>query len=107
MARSPTHDNHPGRTRRKRDIAVSGTLAAALRRSARIEGLIRENPGSFRILTGDRPAGYLHLGHYFSRLANRVRELDLLIAYMMPVERDWPCARHAYAGRERGCATGS
>ena len=26
-----------------------------------------------RILTGDRPTGALHLGHYFGTLANRVR----------------------------------
>ena len=26
-----------------------------------------------RVLTGDRPTGALHLGHYFGTLANRVR----------------------------------
>jgi tryptophanyl-tRNA synthetase len=33
-----------------------------------------------RILTGDRPTGKLHLGHYLGSLANRVRlqnEYDL------------------------------
>ncbi|HEY7161470.1 MAG TPA: tryptophan--tRNA ligase, partial [Acidobacteriota bacterium] len=29
-----------------------------------------------RILTGDRPTGYLHLGHYVGTLANRVRLQD-------------------------------
>jgi tryptophanyl-tRNA synthetase len=55
---------------------LSPTLAAALRRSAEIEGRIREDPRPFRILTGDRPTGYLHLGHYFGTLANRVRLQD-------------------------------
>ena len=36
-----------------------------------------------RVLTGDRPTGALHLGHYFGTLANRValqrRGNDLLI----------------------------
>jgi tryptophanyl-tRNA synthetase len=31
----------------------------------------------FRILTGDRPTGRLHLGHYFGTLRNRVRLQDL------------------------------
>jgi tryptophanyl-tRNA synthetase len=29
-----------------------------------------------RILTGDRPTGNLHLGHYVGSLANRVRLQD-------------------------------
>jgi tryptophanyl-tRNA synthetase len=73
----------------------SGTLAAALRRSAEIEQLIAEAAGPFRILTGDRPTGYLHLGHYFGTLANRVRlqdagaELIVLIAdYQVLTDRD-------------------
>jgi tryptophanyl-tRNA synthetase len=73
----------------------SGTLAAALRRSAQIEALIGEDAGPFRILTGDRPTGYLHLGHYFGTLANRVRlqdagaELMVLIAdYQVLIDRD-------------------
>jgi tryptophanyl-tRNA synthetase len=55
---------------------VSGSLAAALRRSARIERRIGEDAPSFRILTGDRPTGDLHLGHYFGTLRNRVRLQD-------------------------------
>lgn len=37
---------------------------------------IAERPGNFRILTGDRPTGPLHLGHYFGTLANRVALQD-------------------------------
>ena len=74
---------------------VSGSLAAALRRSAEIERRIGEEPQSFRILTGDRPTGDLHLGHYFGTLGNRVRlqaagaELFVLIAdYQVITDRD-------------------
>jgi tryptophanyl-tRNA synthetase len=74
---------------------VSGSLAAALRRSAETERRIREEPHSFRVLTGDRPTGDLHLGHYFGTLRNRVRlqdagaELFVLIAdYQVLTDRD-------------------
>jgi tryptophanyl-tRNA synthetase len=69
--------------------------ATALRRSEEIERRIREAPGSFRILTGDRPTGALHLGHYFGTLRNRVRlqdagaELFVLVAdYQVLTDRD-------------------
>jgi tryptophanyl-tRNA synthetase len=77
------------------DAAPSGSLAAALRRSAEIERRIGLEPRSFRILTGDRPTGDLHLGHYFGTLRNRVRlqdagtELFVLIAdYQVLTDRD-------------------
>jgi tryptophanyl-tRNA synthetase len=46
-----------------------------------------------RILTGDRPTGRLHLGHYVGTLANRVRlqdeyELFLLVADLHGLTRD-------------------
>ena len=50
-----------------------------------------------RILTGDRPTGALHLGHYFGTLANRVRlqreghELFVVVAdYQVITDRDHP-----------------
>lgn len=49
------------------------SYAAALERSEAIEAAIASNPRSFRVLTGDRPTGNLHLGHYFGSLRNRVR----------------------------------
>ncbi len=56
--------------------AVTGiqreTLRAALKRSAEIEQEIEKNPGRFRVLTGDRPTGSLHLGHYLGTLKGRV-----------------------------------
>ena len=54
---------------------MSTTLA--LRRSAELEEMIDAGAGRFRILTGDRPTGPLHLGHYFGTLRNRVRLADL------------------------------
>jgi tryptophanyl-tRNA synthetase len=34
-------------------------------------------PHRYRVLTGDRPTGPLHLGHYFGTLRNRVRLQDV------------------------------
>src|SRR6202161_1898375 len=72
---------------------MSTTLA--LRRSAELEEMIDADAGRFRILTGDRPTGPLHLGHYFGTLRNRVRLQDLgaevfvLIAdYQVLTDRD-------------------
>jgi tryptophanyl-tRNA synthetase len=50
---------------------------AALERSAVIERHILDEPNSFRVLTGDRPTGPLHVGHYLGTLANRVRLQNL------------------------------
>src|ERR1700733_6056732 len=73
--------------------SMSTTLA--LRRSAELEEMIDADAGRFRILTGDRPTGALHLGHYFGTLRNRVRLADLgaevlvLIAdYQVLTDRD-------------------
>jgi tryptophanyl-tRNA synthetase len=77
------------------EAGISASLAVALRRSAEIELRIEKEPRSFRILTGDRPTGELHLGHYFATLHNRVRlqdagaELFVLIAdYQVLTDRD-------------------
>ena len=53
------------------------TTTIAHRRSAELEELIDRDAATFRILTGDRPTGRLHLGHYFGTLRNRVRLADL------------------------------
>jgi tryptophanyl-tRNA synthetase len=67
----------------------------AVARSAELERLIGDDAAAFRILTGDRPTGALHLGHYFGTLQNRVRLQDLgaevfvLIAdYQVLTDRD-------------------
>jgi len=66
-------------------VATPSVLASQ-DRTAALEHAIMRDPGSFRILTGDRPTGALHLGHYFGSLQNRARlqnagvELLVLIA---------------------------
>jgi tryptophanyl-tRNA synthetase len=56
--------------------AASASRRAAAQRSADLELAIAREPAAFRILTGDRPTGALHLGHYFGTLQNRVRLQD-------------------------------
>jgi tryptophanyl-tRNA synthetase len=70
-------------------------VSAAHRRSAALETQIQREPARFRVLTGDRPTGRLHLGHYFGTLHNRVRlqnlgvEMLVLIAdYQVLTDRD-------------------
>lgn len=52
---------------------MSDSLAASVARSAQIEERLATHPEEFRMLTGDRPTGALHLGHYFGSIRNRVR----------------------------------
>jgi len=55
----------------------SATYRAASERSAAIEARLAEHPEEFRMLTGDRPTGALHIGHYFGSLVNRVKLQEL------------------------------
>ncbi|WP_461049389.1 tryptophan--tRNA ligase [Terrabacter koreensis] len=59
---------------------ATATYAAARERSAVLDALIDEHaatdPTRFRMLTGDRPTGPLHIGHYLASLRNRVRLQD-------------------------------
>lgn len=59
------------------DSASAASLERTRLRSHEIEREIASDPTRFRILTGDRPTGRLHIGHYFGSLANRVRLQDL------------------------------
>ncbi|MBQ9631025.1 MAG: tryptophan--tRNA ligase [Treponema sp.] len=56
---------------------MSGTYEAALKKSRALEDDICANPKKYRMLTGDRPTGRLHIGHYFVSLQNRVRFQNL------------------------------
>jgi tryptophanyl-tRNA synthetase len=62
------------------------SFAADRERSSVLERQIARDPRAHRILTGDRPTGPLHVGHFFGTLGNRVRlqeagvELLVLIA---------------------------
>src|SRR5690554_8175911 len=72
-----------------------GTFEAALERSRVLEKKLEANPEQYKILTGDRPTGNLHIGHYFGSLENRVRlaesglETFVVIAdYQVITDRD-------------------
>jgi tryptophanyl-tRNA synthetase len=71
------------------------SVTAPTSATATTEELVRREPGRFRVLTGDRPTGRLHLGHYFGTLQNRVRlqrlgvELFVVIPdYQVLTDRD-------------------
>ncbi|MFA5040637.1 MAG: tryptophan--tRNA ligase [Bdellovibrionales bacterium] len=49
------------------------TFAASIQRSKALEEDLKKNPKKHRVMTGDRPTGDLHIGHYFGSLQNRVR----------------------------------
>ena len=52
---------------------MSETYRAAQARSNAILEQMATAPGSLRMLTGDRPTGALHIGHYFGSIRNRVK----------------------------------
>ena len=54
-----------------------GSYEAALRRSNEIQADLPLHPEKYTMLTGDRPTGRLHLGHYFGTLVERVRLQDM------------------------------
>lgn len=75
--------------------AADRSFAVAAARSAALEAEVAADPTRFRVLTGDRPTGALHLGHYVGTLANRVRlqdagaEVVLVVAdYQVITDRD-------------------
>ena len=72
-----------------------GSYEVALERSERIRTDLPEHPERYTMLTGDRPTGRLHLGHYFGTLQNRVElqnmgvHTNVLIAdYQVITDRD-------------------
>lgn len=62
---------------------LSATYKASLEASKKLEADIEKNPKNYRVLTGDRPTGHLHIGHYFGSLKNRVRLSRLGIPTMI------------------------
>ena len=52
--------------------SASATFDEAVRRSQALRADFVKNPKKYRVLTGDRPTGALHVGHYFGSLKNRV-----------------------------------
>src|SRR5574344_605339 len=61
----------------------SSSYDTAVEISNKIETDIVINPSKYRVLTGDRPTGRLHIGHYFGSLQNRVRLSQLGVPTMI------------------------
>ena len=68
---------------------------SALKRSNEIHADLAQHPENYTMLTGDRPTGRLHLGHYFGTLKGRVElqnmgvNTNVLIAdYQVITDRD-------------------
>lgn len=60
------------------DVAQeSATFKEAERRSQALWADLPRHPARYRVLTGERPTGPLHIGHLFGTVANRVRIQDL------------------------------
>ena len=55
----------------------------AVAKSDEIKKDINEHPEKYRMLTGDRPTGRLHLGHYFGSIQNRVALQDAGVSTMI------------------------
>ncbi|MES2504267.1 MAG: tryptophan--tRNA ligase [Myxococcota bacterium] len=53
------------------------TFEEAKKKSDTIWADLHKSPGKYRVLTGDRPTGPLHIGHLFGTLANRVKLQNL------------------------------
>jgi tryptophanyl-tRNA synthetase len=54
------------------DEKAGSTFEESQRRSEALRLDLPKNPARYRMLTGDRPTGALHIGHYFGSLKNRV-----------------------------------
>ena len=77
------------------DSTSDASLQRSIARSAQIEADLEVHPERYRMLTGDRPTGHLHLGHYFGSLRNRVALQDkgvdtfvLIADYQVITDRD-------------------
>ena len=74
---------------------MSASFLAAKKRSDATLAKLEAEPGKFTMLTGDRPTGRLHLGHYFGSIRERVAmqergvNTNIIIAdYQVITDRD-------------------
>lgn len=74
---------------------LNASFAAAQKRSDETMKKIEKDPSQFVMLTGDRPTGRLHLGHYFGSVRERVAmqnrglKTNIIIAdYQVITDRD-------------------
>jgi len=63
--------------------SIESSRAAWQQRSLQLLDDIPTHPERYRVLTGDRPTGELHIGHYFGSLINRVRLQDMGVDTMV------------------------
>ncbi|MFJ2867199.1 tryptophan--tRNA ligase [Kitasatospora sp. NPDC087314] len=77
------------------EAATTATSETTTAETAASTATFTADPATHRVLTGDRPTGLLHLGHYFGTLRNRVRlqnegvEMFVVIAdYQVITDRD-------------------
>ncbi|MFK5583983.1 tryptophan--tRNA ligase [Ornithinimicrobium sp. LYQ131] len=77
------------------DSTSDASLQRTVLRSEQISADLEVAPERYRMLTGDRPTGHLHLGHYFGSLRNRVALQDkgldtwvLIADYQVITDRD-------------------
>ncbi|MGW4355182.1 tryptophan--tRNA ligase [Nocardia sp. NPDC004582] len=73
----------------------SNSFTATRERSDDLAAEVADHPERFRVLTGERPTGRLHLGHYFGTIRERVRlqglgvDLWVILAdYQVITDRD-------------------
>ncbi len=64
-------------------MANEGSFEASLKRSDQIKADLPLHPENYRMLTGDRPTGRLHLGHYFGTIRERVKLQDMGVNTMV------------------------
>ncbi|HEX2212858.1 MAG TPA: tryptophan--tRNA ligase [Mycobacterium sp.] len=74
---------------------MTTTLDASIERSRDVQTSIAAHPRQHRMLTGDRPTGDLHIGHYLSSLRSRVvlqnlgvESMVLIADYQVITDRD-------------------
>lgn len=91
----PTDTRERDATDALSDSTSEASLRRSVERSEQIWGDLAEHPDRYRMLTGDRPTGHLHLGHYFGSLRNRVALQDqgvdtwvLIADYQVITDRD-------------------
>lgn len=61
----------------EQEVVEYGSFEASVERSRQIELDLPTHPQRYRMLTGDRPTGRLHIGHLFGSIQNRVRLQNL------------------------------
>lgn len=71
------------------------TFAAAQQRSQMLLRTVVSDPNKYKVLTGERPTGALHLGHYFGSIVERLRlqragveSFVILADYQVITDRD-------------------